>query len=49
MIVRAGVSLCKAHKEFGVPKQTLSDRTNGRWKVQSLVELWHYLKKKKLL
>ena len=30
--VRAGVSLCKAEKEFGVPKQTLSDQINGRWK-----------------
>ena len=30
--VRAGMSLCKAQKEFGIPKQTLSDRINGRWK-----------------
>ena len=30
--VRAGVSLCKAEKEFGVPKQTLSDQINGSWK-----------------
>ena len=30
--VRAGVSLCKAEKEFGVPKQTLSDQIDGSWK-----------------
>ena len=30
--VRAGVSLCKAEKEFGVPKQTLSDQINESWK-----------------
>ena len=30
--VRAGMSLCKAQKEFGVPRQTLPDRINGRWK-----------------
>ena len=30
--VRAGMTLCKAKKEFGVPKQILSDRINGRWK-----------------
>ena len=30
--VRAGMSLCKAQKEFGVPKQTLSDWINGRWR-----------------
>ena len=30
--VRVGMSLCKAQKEFGVPKQTLSDQINGRWK-----------------
>ena len=47
--VRAGMSLCKAQKEFGVPKQTLSDRINERWKSTSLVELCHDLKKKKPL
>ena len=30
--VRAGMSLCKAQKEFGIPEQTLSDQINGRWK-----------------
>ena len=30
--VRAGMNLCKAQKEFGVPKQTFSDWINGRWK-----------------
>ena len=30
--VRAGMSLCKAQKEFGVPKQMLSDQIDGRWK-----------------
>ena len=34
--VRAGVSLCKAEKEFGVPKQTLSDQINGSWKRKKL-------------
>ena len=30
--VRTGMGLCKAQKEFGVLKQTFSDRINGRWK-----------------
>ena len=30
--VRAGMSICKAQKEFLIPKETLSDRINGRWK-----------------
>ena len=30
--VIAGVNPCKAEKEFGVPKQTLSDQIMGRWK-----------------
>ena len=30
--VRAGMSFCKAQKEFGVLEQTPSDRINGRWK-----------------
>ena len=29
---RSGMGLCKAQKEFGVLKQTFSDRINGRWK-----------------
>jgi len=31
--VKDGMSICKASKEFGVPKQTISDRENQRWKT----------------
>ena len=53
--VKAGMSLCKAHNEFGVPKQTLSDRITRKYKTNkpgrrtALVEdeenaLIHYIK-----
>ena len=32
--VKGGMSLGKAAKEFGVPKQTISDRIRGRWTKQ---------------
>ena len=32
LAVKKGMNLCKAHSTFGVPKQTLSDRINHRWK-----------------
>jgi len=33
--VNEGMSICKASKEFGVPKQTISDRRNQRWKTST--------------
>ena len=37
--VRAGMSLCKAQKEFGVPKQTLSHRI---WKMEKYKAWYNY-------
>ena len=57
--VRAGMSLYKAQKEFGVPKQTLSDQINGRWKstkpgratalFEEETDLINYIKHKALI
>jgi len=33
--VNERMSICKASKEFGVPKQTISDRRNQRWKTST--------------
>ena len=41
--VRAGMSFCKAQKEFGVLEQTPSDRINGRWKSTKPGGTRHYL------
>ena len=32
LAVKGGMSLCKEAQEFGIPKQTISDRVNDRWK-----------------